>query len=630
MSSDALNLRAVIGFGGTVPDGLVLHPDGQTVIYPLGSTIVLRNKEDPSQQSFLQGHDDTVSCLALSPSGKYLASGQQTHMGFVANIILWDLEKLSKEHVFGLHKVKVQALAFSPDERFLASLGGEDSNSLVLWDIESLSPVCGSPTAPEFTSCLTFLSNSPSHIITGGVNNLNMWEVDLLNRKLHKSDVQLGALKRTITSIACDPRDDFMYCATKTGDVLQVNLNYKMLKERGPRKDMMPKGINCVSILPTGDLLVGGDNGDIMVLRSTGSLPKAAATKVQGGITTLAVDMLSNDGTTVGFYAGTSVSNIYYVLYNTKSGTLQVELLQTAHSRKINDIAFPFMYSAVFATASRGEIRVWNIQTCRELLRIVVPNLECHCVRFLPDGKAIISGWSDGKIRAFGPQSGKLLYVINDAHHKAVTALACTDDCSVLVSGGEEGMVRLWHLGYDSQHMLASMKDHNNTVNAIAMANGISEVVSASSDGSAIIWDITDPTRPKRHTSCFSNTLFSGAIYHPDGSQVVTCGTDRKLTYWDANDGTAIRYLDASEESQLNCLAVDLEGTAVVSGASDKLVKLWGYDDGHCYFVGKGHSGAVKQVAITPDEDVSLRKIVSVGAEGAIMIWDYEAIETNF
>lgn len=63
MATDALNLRAVIGFGGTVPNGLKLHPDGQTVIYPLGSTIVLRNKEDPSQQSFLQGHDDKVCCL---------------------------------------------------------------------------------------------------------------------------------------------------------------------------------------------------------------------------------------------------------------------------------------------------------------------------------------------------------------------------------------------------------------------------------------------------------------------------------------------------------------------------------------------------------------------------------------
>jgi len=42
-------------------------------------------------------------------------------------------------------------------------------------------------------------------------------------------------------------------------------------------------------------------------------------------------------------------------------------------------------------------------------------------------------------VRAFGPQSGKLLYTINDAHHKAVTALAVTPDTGRILSGGEEG-----------------------------------------------------------------------------------------------------------------------------------------------------------------------------------------------
>lgn len=30
----------------------------------------------------------------------------------------------------------------------------------------------------------------------------------------------------------------------------------------------------------------------------------------------------------------------------------------------------------------------------------------------MADGKSIVSGWTDGKVRAFLPQSGRLLYVI--------------------------------------------------------------------------------------------------------------------------------------------------------------------------------------------------------------------------
>ena len=32
--------------------------------------------------SFLRGHDNQISVIAVSPSGKYIASGQQTYMGF--------------------------------------------------------------------------------------------------------------------------------------------------------------------------------------------------------------------------------------------------------------------------------------------------------------------------------------------------------------------------------------------------------------------------------------------------------------------------------------------------------------------------------------------------------------------
>lgn len=40
--------------------GLLAHPDGRTLIYPLGSTIVLRDKFDARAQEFLQGHSDKV------------------------------------------------------------------------------------------------------------------------------------------------------------------------------------------------------------------------------------------------------------------------------------------------------------------------------------------------------------------------------------------------------------------------------------------------------------------------------------------------------------------------------------------------------------------------------------------
>ena len=36
------------------------------------------------------------------------------------------------------------------------------------------------------------------------------------------------------------------------------------------------------------------------------------------------------------------------------------------------------------------------------------------------DGKQVLTGWSDGKVRVFGPESGKELFSIHDAHHGEV------------------------------------------------------------------------------------------------------------------------------------------------------------------------------------------------------------------
>ena len=52
------------------------------------------------------------------------------------------------------------------------------------------------------------------------------------------------------------------------------------------------------------------------------------------------------------------------------------------------------------------------------------------------------SGWDDGKIRAFTPESGRLIYQIENAHKSGVTAIAAVGDEKRIISGGGEGEVK--------------------------------------------------------------------------------------------------------------------------------------------------------------------------------------------
>lgn len=60
---------------------------------------------DLTKQEFLQGHNNRVSCVTVSRSGKFLASGQVSPMGFSAPIIVWDFAGRKIVHRLVLHKV---------------------------------------------------------------------------------------------------------------------------------------------------------------------------------------------------------------------------------------------------------------------------------------------------------------------------------------------------------------------------------------------------------------------------------------------------------------------------------------------------------------------------------------------
>ena len=95
----------------------------------------------------------------------------------------------------------------------------------------------------------------------------------------------------------------------------------------------------------------------------------------------------------------------------------------------MSTIAFHKQYSGVFATTCLDEIRLWSPTNSKQLLRIEMVHEEesdftsCNCVSFMPDGKSLISGWTDGKIRAYLPQSGKMYWIINQGHTPAKEGL---------------------------------------------------------------------------------------------------------------------------------------------------------------------------------------------------------------
>lgn len=132
-----LQPRAIFGINGKVENGVRQHPITQAAIFPLGNKIAIADFKKNTQE-FVAGHTNSISCLDVSKSGKHIASGQVNHMGFRGYVIVWDYESRKEIGRHDLHKVKVQAICFTAEERFVISIGGKDDGSVIVFDMQTL------------------------------------------------------------------------------------------------------------------------------------------------------------------------------------------------------------------------------------------------------------------------------------------------------------------------------------------------------------------------------------------------------------------------------------------------------------------------------------------------------------
>ncbi|KAK3091565.1 hypothetical protein FSP39_020840 [Pinctada imbricata] len=661
-----LELETVIGFNGVVPNGLRVHPGKQHIIYPLGCTVVIENIST-RKQDFLWGHTNNVSCLTVSPSGRFLASGQVTYMGFKADIIIWDFDAKALYARLVLHKVKIQDLAFSPNDLYLVSLGGQDDSSVVVWDVHSKEAICGHQAQVESagtTYCLAYSNINDNVFVTGGDGTLRVWELNREDRKIRATDVTMGQLKRVVKCIqmADNFSEPFFFCGTTTGDIIGVNMNTKFFQFLGPEKEKFSLGVETLALIKSGQLLVGAGDGEVALVQFFNKVDKDSKnkkakicfekkrswrdkkTKKQSAVTSIG---LRGDGHQ--FYVGSANSQIYRFNFaefnadpspklNPNQGAV---LVKTCHSNDIKDIVFPFGCSELIATAQYQEIRIWDMKNKMELRRQVVPNMTCNSIAITRDGSMVISAWEDGKIRGYGiSMSSPTLperFVQTEAHSKGVTAIAVmtkTSKCNAndlepgtyIVSGGGEGQVRIWKVekfydnkGKDSYklNLLHTMMEHKGQVSDIKINSADNECVTSSTDGTCIIWDLVKQTRKQ---IVFSNTLFKAVCYGGyQDCQIITGGTDRKLGYWEVLEGKLIRDLEGAKSGSINAIDISRDGNFVVTGGDEKLLKLWSYNEGAVLFIGIGHSAPITKAKICPRGQT----IISVGADGAILIWKY-------
>jgi WD40 repeat protein len=190
-------------------------------------------------------------------------------MGFVADVVVWDFHRREEMHRFKLHKVFIQSLNFSYNDRYLASLGGRDDMMLVVWDLSTAKAVCGSNVGHEPANAVKFYNNSDDKLVTVANNGFRIWNPNYQAKKLEFIDLAMGNMRRNINNVAIDDNDQFAYAGTNTGDVMEFSLERAVFKRVGPVRTLFSQGINCIQLLCNGDLIIGSGDGTIAKISTT-------------------------------------------------------------------------------------------------------------------------------------------------------------------------------------------------------------------------------------------------------------------------------------------------------------------------------------------------------------------------
>ncbi|MGZ8259441.1 MAG: TIR domain-containing protein, partial [Caldimonas sp.] len=461
-----------------------------------------------------QGHWSAVQCCAISPDGRWVASGSTDQ-----TVIVWDVDAGVAVRVLSGHDAAVNACAFSPDGAAIVSAGAD--RTLRLWDHASGEQRAVLHRHRHILTSCAFTPDGRAVVCGAMDGGIAVVDVDA-----SEPAQILSGHTDWVNDCVVSHDGGFFVTASSDGS---VKLWDATMRRRAARPVGHTYWVLACAAEPGGTRVVTG-SADFSLIRWD-AISGAPLRTLVGHDDAVRGCAVAPGGVLASASADKSVR-----LWDAASGRVLSTL--PGHRDWVNACAMDRAGSLLASVSNDRTLRLWDLRTRSRRVTVVAHEHWVNCCAFSPDGRFVVTGAVDGTLRRWSLDFDEWVW-----EH--------------WISGGK-------HLPADlaegAFHPL-DLAEHDASVNQCVFAADGSYMVSASSDASLRLWDVGRAVQTGALHG--HDGEVSGCDVSPDGALVASVSSDGAIKVWEPRAGACLTTLHV--DGALSSCAFTQDGDALVA-----------------------------------------------------------------
>jgi WD40 repeat protein len=218
--------------------------------------------------------------------------------------------------------------------------------------------------------------------------------------------------------------------------------------------------------------------------------------------------------------------------------------------------------------ADAGSGQIFNIRDAAtgQLVRTIRDKSGINSVAFSPDASLIAEGRTNGtgsNLKVYRVSDGVLVLSLG-GHQNATRSVAFSPGGTLLASGGDDRMVKLWGV---SDGLLVRTISVGSRVRPIAFSPDGLTLASGDQGGSVKLWRVSDGALLRTLTG-FANQV-TRVAFSPDQSLIAASSLDGSARLWRVSDGSLVRVIRVpatTPNGSTTAIAFSPDGATLLTG----------------------------------------------------------------